>query len=45
MTGYGGQPNDGFTPATAMDNQITPSHDVFGQGPPAIGNDGPGGGS
>jgi len=45
MTGFGGPSNGGFTPATAMDNQITPSDDVFGQGPSAIGNEGPGGGS
>jgi hypothetical protein len=43
MTGFGGPSNGGFTPATAMDSQITPSHDVFGQGPSNFGNDGPGG--
>jgi hypothetical protein len=45
MTGFGGPSNEGFTPATAMDSQITPSHDVFGQGPSAFGSEGPGGGS
>ena len=44
-TGFGAPSNGGFTPATAMDSQITPSHDVFGQGPSALSSEPLGGGS